>query len=166
MFGWFGNSYVRKRQRFLETLSDYPVYLPPFTGRPHAYEKARENFNYFLQTKNDRMNYIKNYLRKLNVPAGTTAADINQIGRWLRDHGGYFMATSLKEQHDAQRFYKPEWTGDLVGLNVINDLAIMVGEMIVAKKPTARWRLFGLTDAEKSSIEGGNGDDDRCRHLR
>jgi hypothetical protein len=152
MFGWFGNSYERQRQRILETLRDYPVYLPPYRGR-HAHKKARENFNYFLQTKNDRKSYIENYLRKMNGSVETTPAGINRIGRWLRDYGGYFMALSFSEQLDARSVYDPEWTGDLAGLNVINDLAIMVGEMIIARKPTARWGVFGLDEAEISSFE-------------
>jgi len=152
MFGWFGNSYERQRQRIHETLRDYPVYMPPYRGRS-AYKKAKENFEYFLRTKNDRKSYIENYLRKMNVPVGMTPAEINRVGKWLCDFGGYFMALSFSDQLDAQSVYDPEWTGDFAGLNVINDLAIMVGEMIIARKPTARWGLFGLNEAEVTSFE-------------
>jgi hypothetical protein len=147
MFGWFGNSYERQRRRIHGTLRDYPVYVPPYRGRS-AYKKAKENFNYFLRTKNDRKSYIEKYLTKMSVSVGDTPGEINEIGKWLRDNGGCFLPLAFTERHESQSTYAPEWTGDFLGLNVINDLAIMVGELIIARKPTARWRLFGLDKSE------------------
>jgi hypothetical protein len=36
----------------------------------------------------------------------------------------------------------------------------MVGEMIIARKPTAQWRLFGLDEAEISSFENVNDEEE------
>src|SRR5262249_55023289 len=117
MFGWFGNSYERQRQRIHETLRDYPIYLPPYRGR-YAHKKARENFNYFVETKNARQSYIESYLRKTGVPVGATPREVNKIGKWLWDNGGCFLPLAFMERHESQSTYAPEWTGDFIGLNV------------------------------------------------
>src|SRR5882762_7550881 len=57
------------RRRVWAGLGDYPVYSPPsrYGGSIPSRDEMTANFNYFLETKADRLKYLAEYLTPFSV---------------------------------------------------------------------------------------------------
>jgi hypothetical protein len=149
------------RRRVWKTLPDYPVYSPPFSyGRGWNYEKGwksptreqiKENYNYFLRHKADRLRYLADYLALFSVELRLEADALPALGRWLYRYGGH-LAPEAADVISALCHYEPSWIGEYRSLNVINDIAIFAGDYIVSKNRNTRWDAW-YGDGKKYSYE-------------
>lgn len=149
------------RRRVWKTLSDYPVYSPPFSygkgwnfgmgGKIPSREQIKQNYHYFLRHKADRLKYLADYLAPFSVELRLEAAALSALGRWLYRYGRHLHPGGA-EVISALSHYDPAWVGAYHGLNVMSDFAIFAGDYIVSKNKEARWDAW-YGDGKRYSYE-------------
>ena len=112
------------RRRVWKTLAAYPVYSPPFSyGRGWNYGKGwkmpprwqiKENYEYFLQHKADRLKYLVDYLAPFSVELRLDADALPALGRWLYRYGRH-LDPGDAELNSALYHYDPAWIGKYHG---------------------------------------------------
>ena len=142
------------RRRIWKTLPDYPVYSPPFHDSEAALPKREieANYDYFLEQKERRLEYLASYLRLFSVDLNNSREALPALDRWLFRYGGHLIA-GAGEVIVAMHDYEPAWVREYHGVNVVHDIAIFAGDYIIAKNKNVRWDVFygsrGKRDYEK-----------------
>jgi hypothetical protein len=146
------------RRKVWRTLPDYPVYSPPFSyGKDWnakaipSREQIKQNCEYFLLHKADRLKYLADYLAPFSVELRLEADALPPLGRWLYRYGGH-LDPGGAEAISALSHYDPAWVGEYCGLNVVNDIAIFAGDYIVSKNKDTRWDAW-YGDGKKYTFE-------------
>jgi hypothetical protein len=149
------------RRRVWKTLPDYPVYSPPISygrgwnfglgGKIPSRKQIKENYEYFLRHKADRLKYLADYLVPFSVELRLEADALPALGRWLYRYGRHLHPGGA-EVISARNYYDPAWVGEYRGLNVMNDFAIFAGDYIVTKNKNARWDAW-YGDGKRYSYE-------------
>ena len=80
-------------------LPSYPVYSPPVSyGRGWNYKKGwkipsreqiKQNYEYFLQHKTDRIKHLAGYLASFSIELRFEPDVLPVLGRWLYRYGGH-----------------------------------------------------------------------------
>lgn len=128
-------------------LLDYPVYEPPFR-EPQPYfsrEQAESNYEYFLEVKEKRVAYLTDYLAARKVSLSKTTQGLTALDNWLYRFGFHLVPT--RSDHRAKTVYalsvyEPKWNKVYHGLNIVNDIAIFVGDCIISKNSNAKWGIW------------------------
>lgn len=131
------------RRRVWKTLSDYPVYSPPFHD-PEAVLSKKEikaNYDYFLEQKARRLEYLANYLRPFSVELSLSRDVLPALDRWLFRYSGHLIPSGGKLMA-AMQDYEPAWVREYQGLNIIHDIAIFAGDYIISKNGNVRWDVY------------------------
>ncbi|WP_155912026.1 hypothetical protein [Methylobacterium sp. 77] len=129
------------KRRFRSSIADYPVYSPPFRGFPPTLtdEQAEANFRHFLDTKGDRSQNLRTFLRSFRVDINETALGIPNLDRWLWQYGAFLK---VSETGAAHLTHEPEWKGHWRSENVQFDLATLLGQSIVDRYDGYRWEQY------------------------
>jgi len=126
-------------------LLDYPVFSPPHLRSEIELPigSARENFSYFLEHLSFRLCALQNFLKKFGVDATTDDQGLAAVSNWFRRYGGLLIYYQRQNTVTLRAFTNrdPTWTSEHVGINVVWDLGIYVGECIIARYPSAYWAL-------------------------
>ncbi len=136
---------ARKYRRMEAQLSDYPIYMPPH--RQHAeylvQRKARANFDYFIETKSERLEFFGAFLGRFNIRYGFADEEVLNIVKWYERNIYYILPYRRRNYHlfEALEGFKQSWDGPLRGLNVIVDFATFLGECILDRAPQAHWEM-------------------------
>ena len=131
------------RRKVWSTLLGYPVYSPPFHDSEMVLAKReiKANYDYFLQEKERRLEYLRKYLRTFNVDLRFDRDSVKELDGWLYRYGGHFIPVDgiyAMALHD----YEPAWLGKYLGLNVIHDTSIFAGEYIISKNDNVHWDVW------------------------
>jgi len=143
------------RRQVWAGLGDYPVYSPPsrYTGSIPSRDEMKANFNYFLETKIDRLKYLAEYLAPFSVGVRFESAALPALDRWLYRYGGYLIPKYFGQVVPALFRYEPAWVGEYHGLNIINDVAIFAGDYIVSRNAGASWKMWYRDRADEDAHE-------------
>jgi hypothetical protein len=124
-------------------LRDYPVYDPPHKREERLLTKelARENFDYFMEVRQQRAEYFRDWLRRFfRVILTPDAKGIEALSRWGNKYVGLLLDTdSAGNPTDSYFTYSPSWTGNNAGCNVVFDMGITFGEFIILNCPKLYW---------------------------
>ena len=124
-------------------LHDYPLYDPPHKveERRLPKEKAAENFEYFMRVRMQRVAQLRDWLRQHFAVAVTLDEEgVRALGRWGNDYAGWLVVTGPDGDPSQSYFtYDPPWTGENAGMNVVFDMGITLGEVIIANCPKLHW---------------------------
>lgn len=133
------------RQRYLRrALRGYPLYDPPHKveERLLSREKAIENFDYFMQVRQQRAAFFQSWLRRhFRVAATPDEGGVRALSRWGNRYAGlllYHEGLGVKPR-ESYFTYAPPWTRAFVGCNVLIDMGIAYGEIILASCPKLHW---------------------------
>jgi len=128
------------RRRIWKTLPDYPVYSPPFhdTQAVLAKREIKANYDYFLEQKASRLEYLTNYLRSFTVDLSLSPGALPALDGWFYRYGGHLIPDG-GELIDAMQDYEPAWTGEYHGVNIVHDISIFAGDYIVLNNHDVRW---------------------------
>jgi hypothetical protein len=160
MFPWLKREpkeLVEQRQVLSPALMDYPLYQPPhclgaFLSRrddqtDEDYERYRleyaehmkVNFAYFMAQRATRIAALQSFLSKLGVNASFDDAGLTRVSAWFPDNA--FALADLREWAVSQSYYQMQtpWTEGLLGLNIIFDLGVFVGDLLIQKQPRLHW---------------------------
>jgi hypothetical protein len=132
------------RKRLLRrALRDYPLYDPPHKveERLLSREKAAENSDYFMRVRQQRLAYLQSWLRRhFGVTVTLDEKGITALNRWGNKYAGLLLTTGPDGHPTSSYFnYDPPWTGDNAGYNVLFDMGIALGEIIIANCGKLHW---------------------------
>jgi hypothetical protein len=137
------NWYVAWRVR--SAMQGYPVYAPPNPQNEIELpaNKAKENFDYFLQQRSTRLQHFRDFMKKFGVDAETTADGLNAVSDWFERYAGLLLHFQPRDTSNLRAFmnYHPPWSGEHVGINVVWDLGTYIGECVIARRPRVHWDL-------------------------
>jgi hypothetical protein len=138
-------------RKVCSTLSDYPVYSPPFHGADKIFSKSeiKANFDYFIEQRENRIRYLANYLSSFKIDLRMDRDSVSSVGEWLYRYGGYLIPPArgyifvVQTDHlGSLHEYEPAWINQLHGLNIIHDIAIFAGDYIRSKNPAVQWNAY------------------------
>ncbi|MGL3109285.1 hypothetical protein [Bradyrhizobium sp. BR 1432] len=130
------------RRRVLKALSKYPVYSPPFHNSEAVLSRSEiaANYNYFLEQKARRLEFLASYLRHFFVELSLSPEALPALDNWLLRYGGHLIPNG-GEVLFAMNDYEPAWVGEYHGVNIIHDISIFAGDYIVMKNDKVRWSV-------------------------
>ena len=140
--------YIRNlidRRKVWKELPSYPVYSPPFHDAENVLAKReiKANYDYFLEQKALRIEYLAEYLASFSIALRLDLDGMKVLDGWLFRYGGHLLPWNWQLKTDfviqALHDHEPAWTGAFQGLNVINDIGILVGDYIIARNPDVHW---------------------------
>src|SRR5260370_15619265 len=127
------------------SLVSYPIYRPPHLRSEIdlTASKAKENFEYFLQQRSFRLQSFRDFMKRFNIDVATTDASLTDVSHWFDHYGGLLLNFRPYSSIALRAFlhYDPPWTGTHIGINAVWDLAIYLGECVIARRPSAHWAL-------------------------
>ncbi|CAL77255.1 hypothetical protein BRADO3472 [Bradyrhizobium sp. ORS 278] len=134
-----------EKHRIVEALVNYPPYTPPIwcSGVKSLDNANAEYVSYFMTQRPERVEALRSFLAKFNVPLSLDDLDIRAVSAWFSSHVD-LLVDGLRHQEDeslwrAYNYFDVPWTNSLVGLNVVFDLGVYVGECILARNPRMKW---------------------------
>jgi hypothetical protein len=133
------------RQHYLQrALRGYPLYDPPHKveERLLSREQANENFDYFMRVRQQRAAFFETWLRRYFwVTLTPDEKGVRALNRWGSRYAGlllYHEGPGVKPRI-SYFTYDPPWTGTYVRSNVLFDMGISYGEIIIACCPKLHW---------------------------
>jgi hypothetical protein len=133
-----------KHWRARQALTNYPLYDVPHKAaeRTLPEEQARENFDYFMRVKLDRLVFFQSWLRNnFRVNASLDAGGAQSVDRWVDDYGGGLIGDEWGRSSIFDS-YQPTWIRRYAGCNVMVDLGIFMGEFMILKRPKLYWEMY------------------------
>jgi len=126
--------------RLKRALAQYPVYRPPHQGieMDMSEAQARENFAFFLAQKAGRVEGLARFLASFGVSLDFTDTTKGALDEWIATYAGFLY---VREEGSSFMTHDPEWDGARLGLNVILDLAIFLGNFAIHESPGLRWDM-------------------------
>jgi hypothetical protein len=126
-------------------LEEYPVYSPPDMRNEIELpiNLARDNFNYFKANLVFRERSLRTFMEKFAIDATTDDRGLLAVSQWFDRYGGLLLYHKPRSATTLRAFvnYNPPWTGKHIGINVVWDIGIYVGNCIIARRASAHWDL-------------------------
>jgi hypothetical protein len=126
-------------------LKMHPVYSPPNMSNEIELPigMAKENFNYFQTHLASRQTSFRTFMKTFAIDATTDDRGLVAVSEWFNRFGGlllYYKPRSVTTLH-AFVNYDPPWIGRYIGINVVWDIGIYIGNCIIARRASAHWDL-------------------------
>jgi len=131
-------------QRTRRAIADYPLYEPPNKGAEGSLRlnKIEENFAYFMAVRLERLSFFRRWLSdRFGVEAPLNGEGVLALEKWADRYSGGLIADG-DNGGEVFRTYRPDWTGERCGYNVLVDVAIFLGEYLISKRPQLHWTLL------------------------
>jgi hypothetical protein len=140
--------------RSKRALVGYPVYAPPHPGVESMMPRreAQQNFEFFLAEKANRIDVLRRFLAPFGVQLEFTDNAKTRLDSWLARYGAFLY---VSETGTSFFTHKPEWVGPRLGLNVILDLAIFIGEFAISESPGLRWEMDAAGEPGRTRSDHG-----------
>lgn len=131
---------VWKRRRLGRAIADYPVYMAPHPGYLPTLldEQVEANFAHFMRTREQRIQNVIGFLSDFKIKLDPSLPHTKELDRWIWKYGAFLTP---RETGMAIRTHNPVWTGPWRGLNVVFDIATLLGEWIVQRNQNYKWGL-------------------------
>ncbi|MGJ4993865.1 hypothetical protein ACQR0Z_05610 [Bradyrhizobium sp. HKCCYLS3077] len=150
MFSWLSrrrtSALSSEKLRVLDALRGYPPYTPPiWNSYAQSAESANEEYvRYFIDQRHPRLQALRRFLEKFDVAQGFTDQNIREVSTWLPTYADLLVDGLQHQESDAlwraYNWFEAPWTGSLLGLNVVFDIGIYMGECIIYRNPKLQWR--------------------------
>src|SRR5215510_5772424 len=148
--GWY------RARKINSALANYPVYAPPHLRSEIdlSLTEARENFEYFMDKRSFRSQSLIDFMNRFKIEMTTNDSGLTSVSNWFDRYGGLLLPFTPRSTVTFDSFvaYDPSWTGEHIGMNVIWDIGIYLGECVIARNPSAHWAL-NTGDADQISRE-------------
>ncbi len=129
------------RRRWLaKAMLGYPVYDPPHRSEERllSREDAIQNFNYFMQHKDDRTTHFRKWLKKyFGINITDDQMGFRNLNSWAVSYSG--LLYPMGGSPDPFIDYNTYWEGDFIGCNVLYDFGITVGQLTILNCPGLSW---------------------------
>ena len=142
--------YWLRQQKLQRALADYPIYDPPHKVEERLLpkEKALENFQYFLDVRQERVRFFTDWLvSKFGIEASNELNGIWNTIDWAENYVGILMPPDTSRTSEVFIGYTSPWVGRYAGANALFDLGATLGEAIIHQRPNLTWRMeWSLSD--------------------
>lgn len=141
-------------RQLAKRLSSYPLYLPPYTAASYTLTQfqAEENFQYFKNEKQRRLNLIQTLLHDFDIPLDYHAPErkvLLQLDAWA-----YQQWPAIYYKKIRNNSYGFPTHGRIAKVkSFLYDMSILLGECYISVNPRSSWRLY---DASLEEIEPSN----------
>jgi hypothetical protein len=146
----------RDRWKVTSALRGYPAYSPPHLRNEIELPigSAKENFDYFVEHRSFRLRAFQSFLKKFHIDATTDEQGLTSVSSWFRRYGGLLMYFQQRSTTTNRAFinHDPAWTNEHIGINVVWDLGIYVGDCIITRYPSAYWTI-NTGNADPASLK-------------
>jgi hypothetical protein len=126
-------------------LKNYSVYSPPHMRNEIKLlaGAAEENFDYFQTTRSTRMASFRIFMKNFGVDATTDDKGLVAVSEWFKRYGGLLLYYKPRTARTLLAFvdHDPQWVGKHIGINVVWDIGIYVGDCTINRCPSAHWDL-------------------------
>lgn len=128
----------RRHRRLMDALDHYPIYVTPFPGYLPELpdEQVERNVRHFMDTREERISNLSRFLASFGVEADFSRKSTWDLDQWIFRYGGFLMPS---ETGSAFTTGIPSWIGPWRGLNVLLDLATLIGQHIINTNPGFGW---------------------------
>jgi hypothetical protein len=137
-----------RKFRLRRAIRDYPLYDPPHKVEEYrlSRDQAVDNFDYFMRVRQQRAGYFQRWVRRyFRVAITLDEAGVRALNRWGNRYAGLLLvAGPTGNPSDSYFTYDPPWTGEHAGNNVLFDLGITLGEIIIAQCPRLHWDVHPI----------------------
>ena len=147
-----------EQRKLAKLLDQYPKYHPPHKSKPCdlSLDQARENHAFLMDSLPRRIEYIQTLLAEfsLHLDHETLSRDsIFALDAWAYQYWGVVYSKKLFQ--DIYFGYPFNFQGrDLAVRSMILDVALLIGEIYVAKNVKAKWELDETgSDSHEQSTE-------------
>jgi len=137
--------YWLRQQKLQRALVNYPIYDPPHKVEERLLpkEKALENFQYFIDVRQQRLDF---FTRWLGTCFGVNSSLEQQGIEGLLDWAETYVCVAMPSEdyiRTARVFhsYAEPWAGAYAAVNALLDLGIMLGEALIRHRPGLRWQM-------------------------
>jgi hypothetical protein len=120
-----------EKRRVLDALADYPRYTPPiWSSEAQSLKEAGDAYDaFFFSNRSRRVEALRSFLAKFDVGLSLDDNGVKAVSAWLPIHAD-LLADGLRHQESDDLWYayncfEVPWTGALIGLNPIFDLAFI-----------------------------------------
>jgi hypothetical protein len=143
--------YRLRQQRLQRALANYPIYDPPHKAEERILQRdqALENFEYFLDVRQERVRYFLSWLHsKFGLDARLEEHGLDSVLGWALEYTAVLMPP-LETRKGGEVFleYSQPWTGAYTGANTLFDLGATLGEAIILRRPQLKWQMeWSLSD--------------------
>jgi len=127
--------------RARRALAGYPRYSVPHPQPEATLDAAlaMENFDHFMAVRLERLTAFRAWLaRHFGVAATLDEPSLRAVQDWTYRYSGGLVEDFVAAVK-AFAYYQPAWEGSLAGCNVMVDLAIFIGEYMIAQRPFLHW---------------------------
>ena len=125
-------------------MAGYPLYEPPNKAAEGSlpFRKIEENFSYFMNVRLERLAFFRRWLSdRFGVKAALNGEGILALDKWADRYSGGLVLDGCDES-EVFTTYRPDWTDERRGYNVLVDVAIFLGEYLISKRPQLDWTLL------------------------
>jgi hypothetical protein len=133
--------YWPAKRRVRRALRGYPVYKPPHEGiamlMPDVH--ARANFEYFVSQRAVRTEALRRFLSQFGVSLDFSEVTKSLLDAWLASYGAFLYVSENRSSYHSRL---PAWEGARLGLNVIHDLAVFLGDFAIQESPGLHWEMY------------------------
>jgi hypothetical protein len=143
---WTGRGRDGDAEPLPARLRRYPPYRAPHRGPPSLWtlDQARENFDRFGAARDERMGHVASLLREYGVDLSGALAGgdylpaLEALHAWVNDR--------WPALHDPAIATPAAWLassreGREIVYSLVLDIAIVLGELVVRRRPAYAWRL-------------------------
>jgi len=127
-------------------LKDYPPYEIPFPGpaRLLTEEQAWQNLHYLLENRKQRIVHLKSLLAHWHIHLDKIVkqGDYQTLVEELYQWGGEYWKAVYKPKLATNEAWKSTTRrGDQVVYSMLMDVAILLGEIVVNRRPSYHWTI-------------------------
>jgi hypothetical protein len=127
-------------------ITDYPAYTAPYCGDHNelSEQQAAENFTYFQQQKEKRLNHLAALLShySIDLHENLYTGDYRPLVKSLYEWFGKLWPTTIKPEFATRDVWRvTDRQREQILYSVAMDLGIALGEIIISRRPSYSWGL-------------------------
>lgn len=158
---WFRKKAAIDRY-LVRRMESYPVYRAPYPGVPWSLSilEAEANLSYLLENRQERLRILSNVLSEggVNLASDLSTADssdlLAQLHTWTKRHWPGIFDRRLGS---TDRWLASSREGREIVYSLLMDVAILLGDLVVTRKPQYMWSLDLDPENENDPLKGKDG---------
>ena len=161
---WFSKKDTKDtRERYLvRRLKSYPAYRAPYAGVPWSLtiQQAEANLSYLLDNRQERLRILGNVLSEggVNLASDLSTADpsdlLAQLHTWTKR---YWPSIFDRRLASIDTWLASSREGREIVYSLLIDVAILLGDLVVTRKPQYMWSLDLNPENENAPLRGKDG---------
>jgi hypothetical protein len=157
MFGWLRRTPpapTEQQRQLALALAEYQPYAPPdWNPDTTSFGDASAEYKeYFLNSRQVRLEALRLFLAKFDVPLSLDDAGLMAVSAWMPVYADLLLPNLNDDSvDDAYCGFTASWTGTLSGLNPIFDLGVYYSECLWSRRTKLKWLIYRGPDGPSAT---------------